>query len=164
VTQTRVITNYDPKIFYYREIVKFCEQLERYYRTFGKDRVHVIVYDDFKRDTASVYRQTLDFLGVDATFQPSFPVINDNKSVRQHTVQRLLHYPPKPLLSAAKVLLPRSELRSALKSRLLRLNAARQQRVPLPCELRMRLTNAFRPEVDRLSSLLKRDLAQWSAA
>ena len=164
VIQTHTIANYDPKIFYYREIIKFSEQLERYYRVFGRGRVHVILYDDFKRKTAEVYRHALEFLGVDPVYQPGFPVINDNKSVRQHTLQRLLHYPPKPLLTAARVLLPRGRLRAAVKSQLLRLNTARQKRRPLEPELRLRLTNEFRPEVERLSDMLGRDLSDWTTA
>ena len=59
---------------FYRDIGRYAEQVQRYFDVFGRENVHVIVYDDFQDDTASVYRETLRFLGVDQEFQPCFEV------------------------------------------------------------------------------------------
>jgi hypothetical protein len=48
----------------YRERVKFAEQTKRFIDTFGRENVHIILFDDFKADTAMVYRDTLKFLDV----------------------------------------------------------------------------------------------------
>jgi hypothetical protein len=160
----RQVTNYDPKILYYREIATFSLQVERYLRVFGQDRVHVIVHEELKRDTASVYRRVLEFLGVDPDFRPEFPLVNVSKRVRNHPLQRVLQYPPKPFVSAARTILPRVKWRNAIKSCLYRLNSAPQQRPPLDPVLRSRLLHEFRPEVKRLSQVLGRDLTFWCAA
>ena len=83
---------------YYRESVRFAEQLERYLDAFGRDRVHVILYDDFRDQTLQTYAGTLTFLGVDAAFEPQIEVVNANRRVRSTVMQRLIFQPPGPML------------------------------------------------------------------
>jgi hypothetical protein len=65
----------------YSRIVSYAEQVRRYLDVFRPDRLKIILYDDFKSDTARVYRETLEFLGLEAGFRPEFPVINARKIV-----------------------------------------------------------------------------------
>ena len=53
--------------------------LLRYFEAFGRDRVHVIIYDDFRDQTLRTYAGTLAFLGVDAGFEPQIEVVNANR-------------------------------------------------------------------------------------
>ena len=62
----------------YRDMVRYRAQLERYVEVFGWDQVHVIVYDDFRDDTAATYRATLEFLRIDPGFEPEFEIVNAN--------------------------------------------------------------------------------------
>jgi hypothetical protein len=64
----------------YREIVRFGTQLQRYFDQFGRERVHVMIYDDLQNDTAAAYKALLQYLGVDDTFQPDFPVVNSRSA------------------------------------------------------------------------------------
>lgn len=41
---------------FYREVAHYSEQLIRYFDAVGRDRVHVVVFDDLKDDTAGSYR------------------------------------------------------------------------------------------------------------
>ena len=34
----------------------YSEQVQKYFDVFGREQVHVIIFDDFVRDTAAVYR------------------------------------------------------------------------------------------------------------
>ena len=145
----------------HREVVKFTEQVKRYFDIFGRNNVHVIIYDDFKNDTAEVYRETLRFLNVDIGFQPDFKVINPNKRVRVRTLQHFLKTPPSPLRMIGKLLLPQS-LRDAFLNKLKKLNTQYVPRLPMSPELRRRLQEEFVSEVKSLSELLGRDLTHWS--
>jgi hypothetical protein len=71
-----------PEALYYSEIVKFSEQLTRYFDRFGRENTHVIIFDDFKADTPGVYRSTLEFLEVDSSFQPDLTPLNPNSRAR----------------------------------------------------------------------------------
>lgn len=145
---------------YYKEIAKFSEQLERYFKVFGCENVHVIIFDDFKNNVSQAYQETLLFLEVDNTFQPEFEVINANKTVRNKTLQNLIRRPPSIIQNIVRSLIP-SQLRDVLRSNLLRINIQNQSRSPLEDNLRWQLEKEFVAEVERLSSLLNRDLTHW---
>lgn len=151
-----------PETLYYRHSVRFAEQLERYLDVFGADRVHVVVFDDFRDDTAATYRGVLEFLGVDPGFVPDLGVRNPNKQVRFPRLQRLVYQPPGPLLRLVPRL-RRFPLVHRLRDALLRANSAAARREAMDPELRRRLTAELAPEVERLGRLIGRDLSAWSA-
>lgn len=144
----------------HREVVKFTEQGKRYFDMFGRDKVQVIIYDDLRKDTAKVYRETLGFLNVNDSFRPDFKVINPNKRVRTRTLQHLLKTPPSLMRIAGKLLLPQS-CRNLLLNGLKKLNTQFVPRQPMSPELRRRLQKEFTPEIKNLSELLGRDLTHW---
>jgi hypothetical protein len=145
---------------YYRESVRFADQVQRYYDAFGRERVLVLIYDDFSRDTAGCYRQVLEFLGVDPTFAPDFSIRNPNKRVRFPALQRLVYQPPGRLLRLVPVI-RRFPLAHAIRDRVLRLNSSPARRKPMDPALRGRLLAEFEPEIRRLGQLVARDLSAW---
>ena len=84
-----------PENLFYRRMVGFAEQLERYFEVFGRDRVHVIIHEDLRADLRGTYRDTLRFLGVDEEFAPDFQAANVNKRVRNRRMQSLIWNPPR---------------------------------------------------------------------
>lgn len=145
---------------YYRESVRFAEQLERYIQTFGRDRVHVIVFEDFRDRTAETYRGVLQFLGVDPAFAPDFEVRNPNKRVRFPLLQRLVYQPPGPLLRIVPWL-RRFPLVHRAREAVLSLNSSAARRQPIDPDLRRRLLAEMAPEIERLGRLIDRDLSGW---
>jgi len=144
----------------YRAAATYTPQVQRYFAVFGRDQVHIIIFNDFARATLEVYRQTCEFLEVDSRFQPDFRIINANKSVHSATLRRFLRYPPKPI----RWLFPLLGLRPArqgFKGWLRRFNNRYEPRPPMEPRLRRRLQAEFAPEVERLSALLGRDLTPW---
>ena len=152
-----------PENLYYRESVRFAEQLERYLDEFGTDRVHVIVFDDFVSDTATSFRRTLEFLAVDESFAPRFDVFNESKRVRSPVLQRLIYRPPGPLAGAASAL-RRHPAMHRLRARVVAVNSRPERRPPMDPVLREQLLTEFRPEVERLARLIGRDLSMWYEA
>jgi hypothetical protein len=145
---------------YYRESVRFTEQLRRYHDAFGRDRVLVIIFDDFREDTPGTYRRVLEFLEVDPSFAPAFGVSNPNKRVRFRALQRLVYQPPGPLLKLVPII-RRFPLAHVVRDRVLRLNSAAQRRGPMDPRLRTRLLAEFAPQVRELGELIGRDLSAW---
>jgi hypothetical protein len=143
------------------EVVKFTEQVKRYFDIFGRTHVHVIIYDDFKKDTAGVYCETLRFLNADISFKPDLKIINPNKRVRIKKLQHLLQSPPTLVRTISRMFLPHF-LRVAFCNGLKKLNTQYSSREPMSPELRRRLQEEFTPEVERLSELLERNLTHWN--
>ncbi len=150
----------------YRQVVRYTEQVRRYFQTFGRERVHVIIYDDFAADVFGAYRQTLDFLGLESKgCDPGFGVVNPAKRVKSPVLRAAMG---DPLLRSAVLALrpwmPRAVFAALqrIEARLQRSNASVERRPPLAPELRAQLKREFAPEVERLSELLGRDLTHWS--
>jgi hypothetical protein len=150
-----------PFLLQYRQVASYAEQLERYFAVFGRERVHVIVFDDFVRDTPGCYRDALDFLGVDAAFAPSFEVVNPNKTIRSPAVREHLRAAPRPLRRLGRLLVPDERRRAGMRRRIAAMNTAERPRPPLDPDLRRRLQEEMAPGVRRLERLLERDLGAW---
>lgn len=144
----------------YREMAHFAEQVERYLAVFGRDRVHVVLFDDLRRDAAASYRATLRFLGVNEDFRPPLERVNVNKRVRLGWLQRFIYAPPAPLRGAIPFI-RRFAFAHRLRSAILTLNATRAPRTQLPAELRGQLQAEFADEIEQLGRLISRDLSAW---
>lgn len=151
------------EFLYYRELACYSPQVERYLDTFGRAAVRVILFEDFKADTPRVYRETLEFLGVDPDFVPDFRVFNPGKRVRLRLLHDFVQTPPKRgiwLRTAIRRALPLAWRTRA--ARLLRgLNARVTARPALDVALRADLQAEFAPDIERLGALLGRDLSHW---
>ena len=150
-----------PEALYYRDTVRFTDQVERYFTEFGRPRVKVVIFDDFVRDPGGTYADVLRFLAVDDTFRPEFERVNESKRPISPALQALVVRPPRPL-DRLIPFLRRSPLAHQVRSAFLSANSRTSERPPMPSDLRDRLTREFSPEVARLSDLIDRDLSRWT--
>jgi len=149
------------RVTHYREIVDFSAQIQRYLVHFSRDQIHFVVYDDLRENLPGTYKETLQFLGVDLTFEPNFKVENSNKVLRNRGIQIFLKETPEWVTQASRFILPSQKWRNHLKFNLKKLNSKRVPRNTMPEDLRMSLAQDLTPEVNRLSTLLDRDLTHW---
>lgn len=153
-----------PQGLLYSEVPRYTEQLERYYRAFGRERVHVILYDDFRDDTEGAYRALLERLGVDPSLgSPSYEVINPRKRVRSERMRHFLARPPDLPRRVIRRLVP-ATVRHQLHARATRMNFALAPPAPMPPETQARLEEMFSGEIASLSHLLERDLSAWEGS
>jgi Sulfotransferase domain len=146
---------------FYRAVARYTDQVDRYLKTFGPERVKVIIYDDFKSDPARVCRETFAFLNVNSEVEPKIGVVNPNKQLRSKAAQSVLSRPTGLLGKLARPLTT-PELRHRLFATAQGWNTSHVPRSPLPPELQAQLQQEFAPEIERLSALLNRDLTGWS--
>jgi len=146
---------------FYRDSVHFAEQLERYFDIFGRDKVHVMLTDDMRRDGAGVIRGALEFLDVDPALAAAPPNSNENRRVRSPVLQRLI-FAPKLLLPLAPYL-RRFPLVRSVRTKMLEMNSEARPRPPMDPALRRELIAEFTPEIERLGQLIGRDLSTWTA-
>ena len=144
--------------YYYREKVRYAEQVERFLSAFGRERVHIILFDDFVENTPSSYREALEFLGVDPEHRISFEVFNPVRRLRLRPIKKLMtdHH----LLRAARRFIP-ALLRDVGYRFLVDINTGAVPPPPLSGPLRRRLQNELQGELVCLAELLNRDLSSW---
>lgn len=156
---------YLPKALAYRATACFTEQVRRYFDIFGRERVHIIIYDDLAADTARTYRHTLDFLGVSNSVDPPRRHPGGNVSVKSPVIRSILNDPlVRGTAIALRRWLPRPIFTAIQKTgtRISSLNQSSDQRPPMTAVTRLLLQREFAPEIERLSALLGRDLTHWS--
>jgi len=90
----------------YREIARFSQHVSRYFDVFGRENVHIIVFDDFVSDTPRVYSETLRFLDVNTDFQPHFKIVNLNRSAQIKRLNDFLRHPSRVAQAVSHILLP----------------------------------------------------------
>ena len=150
-----------PEALFYRHSVRFADQLRHWFEMLGRERVHVIVFDDLAADPHAVYRSTLEFLGVDPGHEVDLSVYNPNRRARSGLVQRLLFAPPRPLRGLFGRLrsLP---IAHRVRDSLVSANSRRAARAEMDPALWRSLTEEFAPQVADLGQLIGRDMSAWS--
>jgi hypothetical protein len=151
--------------FQYFDFGKYTEQVKRYQAIFPADQLMIILFDDLRKGTESIYDQALSFLQIDTKFRPDFKKHNESKAVRYRWLQAWMTEPPQWTKKAARIILPHgSKARNAMLNSLWSMNARKQERKPLRAETVYLLKNEFRDDVNKLSDLLHRDLTDWTSA
>jgi hypothetical protein len=146
-----------PKALHYRWLGDYAPHVRRWLETFGREQVQIILFDDLQAEPERVYRQTLEFLGVPATFTPDFAVVNPSRRARSIRLQRLM-YNPRTLRTLAR--LPPRAFHLVWRT-FARLNIRYAEREKLDPAVRARLLAELAPAITELEHLLHRDLSVW---
>ncbi len=154
-----------PRALLYSEHVRYVEQLRRYHERFGKQRVLVLIYEDFRRENEAVVDQVLRFLDVDASLPIQTAEANPTVRVRSRRADELISSVAvgrNPVVRAVKSTL-KTVTPERLRGRVL--TAARQtvrERDPEPPDedLMRELRERYRDEVVAAGEYLGRDLGR----
>jgi hypothetical protein len=138
------------------QIGRYYEQLARYYAAFPRDQIHVILFDELKKNTVGVMQDLYRFLEVDSSFVPDLNTPHNIGGVPASMLLESL-FTSRAIRSVVAPWLP---LRAANWVRRLRTRNMRQA-PRLPAELRRELTADFREDIERTSELIGKSLAHW---
>jgi Sulfotransferase domain len=154
----------DPRSLQYREMASLGTQLERLLKQVGRERVHVVVYDDIATDPAKVYRELLAFLGLPGDGRTRFRRKNGNREFRHAWVQAWAMNPPHWVMGwldrRQQTGRSRPHWVRNIRRRIKRWNTRRTKRAPLTPAMRARLHQELALEVECLTNLLGRDLTE----
>jgi len=149
----------EKKNLMYSEWGKLGDQMERLLSTVKKDRLKVILFDDFVSDTEKTYEETLSFLGVPSDGRKIFPKVNERQKIRWPWLQRILRFVGMNVPRIKKKLGLTKGL--GLITKIIALNTASGKRKPLSENMLLELRAFYRDDIMKLSSLLGRDLSSW---
>ena len=160
----------DPRLLNYGKTARLGAQVERLFNRVGRERVHIIVFDDFTQDTLAVYRTVLDFLGLDYDGQTEFERRFESQMYRFYWLQRLF------FITATKGGKYRDTLersrrkyredgtkRPNLIRRIIKFNKVPVKPAPLSPQFANTIRDELRDDVRLLGQLLQRDLGYWLA-
>lgn len=144
----------DGRALQYGELSRVGVQLSRLLEVAPAEQVHIVVYDDFARDTAKAYADTLDFLGLERNGMKEFPPVNPSVNYRlpflhqtflwAREARERLHFPGG----------------WGVQKLIERINTL-QGPPPLRRDFYHELQAYFQEDVEILTRLLNRDLSHW---
>jgi Sulfotransferase domain len=138
----------------------YGQHLKVWFDTFPCEQIKVILFEDFKADTAAVMRDVFSFLDIDANFVPDTSVVHNRSGVIANPALRLLWHRTAPLRAAIVPIMPMK-----WRGRMFRLVAsqpvASNSRPKLPDELKATLTEELRDDILALQQLTGHDLSGW---
>jgi hypothetical protein len=144
-----------PSSLYYSEWSRFADQIGRYRNLFPSDRLKIVLHDDFLRDNVVTYGEVAGFLGLDPAFRPVPETRNLHSEPRFRVASRLIaRLGDLPIRKLVRNPVVRMRIGRGLRI----LNRREAKRPPLDAGLRRELVARFRPEVEKVSALLQRDL------
>lgn len=151
-----------PRFLQYGDMGKYALQVERCLSTVGNDRLLMVFFDDFVRETGATYRAVLDFLGLPDDGRTTFPRLREAQAHRWKSIGTMMLKPPKPLATPVALIRRAAERNeSGIAGIMSRWFRVRQRREPLRAEFEDELRRYFRPDVERLASILRRNLSHW---
>lgn len=164
----------DPRFLRYDEAGKLGENVERFLGAVGRERCHIVLFDDLSADPEGSYRDMCRFIGIEPWQGTDLKPQRINKTIRIGWLQRLLKRPPKAVRSALageKFHKREKEIGStdskmlttifAVRKRLLDWNKVPAKREPLDPEVRQQIIDRLRNDVILLSRVIDRDLSHW---
>jgi hypothetical protein len=167
----------DPRWLRYDEAGRFGTYVERFFATVGRERCHVVLFDELTTDPAREFRRILDFLGLDEVEVMDIRPERAGQGVRSRWLQRALKRPPKAVRAyfAGEHYRRRVhkdptrmngkggalEAVMAVRKRLLRWNSVAAPVREVPLRVQREIRRSFEGEVERLGVLIDRDLSHW---
>lgn len=135
----------------------YDQHLERYFDAFGRDNVHVVLFEDFKQDTLGVLQSIAGFLDVseEAMAEVDYETVHNPGGEPRNAIARWL-LDAEPLHELARTLLPKS-WRIWLGDHAL---VEEGQTPPLEEEAARLFAEVYAPHMERLEAMLDRELSE----
>ena len=147
---------YFPDYLYFTTGI-YYEQINRYFETFGRDRVKVYLFEEFIKQPVPICQEVFRFLEVDDSFVPKMELHNEGRIPKSIALQFWLR---------GKIM--NRKRRSSLRKRINRLieramewNIRRGSKPTPDLKQLETLTESYRQDIERLQSRLGRDLSGW---
>ncbi len=164
----------DPRWLRYDEAGKLGEYVERFLKVVGRERCHIVLFDDLAADPHGTYRELCRFLGIEPHEGTDLKPQRINKTIRIGWLQRLLKRPPRAIrtvLAGEKYRQREKKLDAKegkaitaifrARKRLLDWNKVPAKRQPLDPKVRQQIIERLRDDVILLSKVIDRDLSHW---
>ena len=149
-----------PSYLYYSQRVQYYQQVKRYCDRFKPEQIKVIIFEEFKSANERIFREVLDFLGVEPNFTPEYSAINVNKEVKFKAINNLIN---NHLAKSISKNLLSQEFNDFVRDNVVeKLLWHQAPKAKIPEEIKLQLMQQYQPEVAKISELLQLDLlSKW---
>jgi len=152
----------DPDMLQYKTLYALGDQLERVMNIVPAGQLKIILFDDFKADTKKIYEETIEFLGLSNNAQSEFKVVNATTSLMSPLLEKRLakiRTSKVPVIGPLLYLLTRLNIYYVRP--VLRPNYVPPAKAKPNSEVYDMLSYEFEEQINKIATLLNRDLSHW---
>ena len=148
----------------YVEQSMYYTQLARWLEHFPLASFHVVIFEELFRDPARALRDLYEFVGVSPSFVPAsmHEKINEGRVPRSRLIDKGMQLSTSTLRAVGAGWMVESLKKAGLEKKVKAANSRSSD--PLDAPLAARLREAFAVEIEKLATLLGRDLSIWKRA
>ncbi len=139
----------------YQEMVSYSGQIRRYLKEFPKKNIHIIIYEDFKKDNFREYKKVCRFLGVDEKFEPEKEKTNPRFNRFGKAGLLLKSKTSVKIRKTIKKPLPKSIKRPLVE--FYRKIVYIKGKIQIPEKTKNQLSKKLKPEVEKVDKLLHKE-------
>ncbi|MEM7011110.1 MAG: sulfotransferase, partial [Verrucomicrobiota bacterium] len=154
-----------PEFLQYRDWGMFGQQLRRLFGTVDRERVCVVIFDDFADNPKREYERILEFLNVPSDGRAEFPKVLGNQQIVAGKSHALVTWMLERAFDLRRMLglhHPKFGILKRIRNLSERLSFRKGKRAELSPDLAEELRVTFREDIELLSEILDRDLRHWS--
>jgi hypothetical protein len=152
----------EPALLQYGELASIGAQVQRMLSIFPRDQIKFVRFEDFKNNTQQIYSSVLAFLEVPDNHRTHFPVINGNRCHKNPLISRFTQRPPRHLVLVANSLKKSIGIkRLGIMKKIRSFSNETKPRPSISVKFRNELSDYFKNDVEKLSSLLDWDIDHW---
>jgi len=164
----------DPRFLRYDEAGALGSRVKQLFDAVGRERCHVVLFDELVADPKGTYDALCAFLGLEPWPGTRLKAKRKHETFRFGWLQRLLKRPPKPVRTVLageqfrqrEKKLDAQENRAVqaifkVRKRLLDWNKVKAKREQLDPRVRQEIIDRLRDEIVLLSKVIDRDLSHW---
>lgn len=147
----------------YQEVAKLGSQIEDLLKLVPNERLLIINQEDMKRNNVKVYKNVIEFLGLNYNENVDFSMDNSAHASRFRFVNKFLNHPPEYLSNGVvllRKLYKKTPFIAVLKKGIMSRGINRKE---LESGLRAEMREYFTDEVDKLEYITGFDLSSWKA-
>ena len=146
----------------YKEFCSVGTQLMNVLKLIERDRIHIILHDDLKKDPKSTMSEIFDFLELDRFKKDSFEKHNQNKQAKSKFLQNIVTRISPETSKTIKHLKNKMGLNNISPIKfLIKKNTIKTERTPLSTEFHRIISSAFESEIQLIEKITSRNLNHW---
>ena len=149
---------YQP-LWWYREIGLYSEQVQRYLERFPAGQIRIFLYEELQ-ETPRLVKACLKFLGVDETVPIDTSIRHNVSGVPKSRAIYNFFARPNPLKNFIKPLFPENLARKLGE----RAKGLTLKKDKIPGAVKADLQRYYKQDIQKLETLIERDLSKWLAS
>ena len=147
-----------PSWVLYLEMIKYYDQIKRFYDLFSSSQIKTIIFEDFKADNQKTYQEILDFLEINSSFIANYKSVNCRAKPRSYLLNQIIYSPL--IRSVSQKLFTPKAYDYIAKNVVEKVLWQKTNKSAVPLEIKQQLAEKVKPEVIKIADFLNTDLCQ----